>query len=96
MQMVAISRALMGAPGLVLFDEPSQGLAPKVVQDVMATDRCASSAKASRCCVVEQNVDSALAVADRVYVMHLGRIVHEGPAGALRDDAALRRRLLGV
>ena len=41
MQMVAISRALMGAPGLVLFDEPSQGLAPKVVQDVMTHRRCA-------------------------------------------------------
>ncbi len=46
--------------------------------------------------VVEQNVQSALAVADRVYVMNLGTIVHEGPAARLREDAALRRRLLGV
>jgi branched-chain amino acid transport system ATP-binding protein len=46
--------------------------------------------------LVEQNVQSALAVADRVYVMNLGTVVHEGPAQQLRDDAALRRRLLGV
>ena len=50
MQMVAISRALLGAPGLVLFDEPSQGLAPKVVQDVMRDDRALARAKAWRCC----------------------------------------------
>ena len=95
MQMVAISRVLMGAPGLVLFDEPSQGLAPKVVQDVMATVlRLKREGVAAL--LVEQNVDSALAVADRVCVMNLGRIVHEGPAAALRDNAALRRQLLGA
>jgi branched-chain amino acid transport system ATP-binding protein len=95
MQMVAISRALLGAPGLVLFDEPSQGLAPKVVQDVMKTI-LRLKAEGIAVLLVEQNVQSALAVADRVYVMHLGRIVHEGPAQALRDDAPLMRRLLGV
>ena len=93
MQMVAISRVLMGAPGLVLLDEPSQGLAPKVVQDVMATV-LRLKREGVAVLLVEQNVDSALAVADRVCVMHLGRIVHEGPAAALRADAALRRRLL--
>ncbi len=95
MQMVAISRALLGAPGLVLFDEPSQGLAPKVVQDVMATVLRLKH-EGVGVLLVEQNVKSALAVADRVCVMHLGRIVHDGPAAALRDDAALQRRLLGV
>jgi len=95
MQMVAISRALMGAPGLVLFDEPSQGLAPKVVQDVMSTvTRLRREGVAVL--LVEQNVESALAVADRAYVMHQGRIVHEGSAAALRADAALQRRLLGI
>ncbi|MEO7152256.1 MAG: ABC transporter ATP-binding protein [Burkholderiaceae bacterium] len=95
MQMVAISRALMGAPGLVLFDEPSQGLAPKVVQDVMTT---VTRLKREGVAVllVEQNVESALAVADRAYVMHQGRIVHEGSAAALRADAVLQRRLLGI
>ncbi|MGJ7510067.1 ABC transporter ATP-binding protein [Variovorax sp. GT1P44] len=95
MQMVAISRALLGSPGLVLFDEPSQGLAPKVVQDVMKTIT-RLKAEGVAVLVVEQNVQSALEVADRVYVMNLGSIVHEGPAGALRHDATLRRQLLGV
>jgi branched-chain amino acid transport system ATP-binding protein len=95
MQMVAISRVLMGAPGLVLLDEPSQGLAPKVVQDVMrAVERlCAEGAAVL---LVEQNVGCALAAADRVSVMQGGRIVHECDAQALRNDAALRRRWLGV
>jgi branched-chain amino acid transport system ATP-binding protein len=95
MQMVAISRALLGAPGLVLFDEPSQGLAPKVVQDVMATVLRLKH-EGVAVLLVEQNVASALAVADRVAVMHLGRVVHEGPAAALRDDAVQRRQWLGV
>ena len=95
MQMVAISRALIGSPGLVLFDEPSQGLAPKVVQDVMNTILRLKSEGIS-VLVVEQNVQSALAVADRAYVMNLGTIVHEGPAAELRDDPALRRKWLGV
>ena len=95
MQMVAISRVLMGAPGLVLFDEPSQGLAPKVVQDVMATVlRLRSEGVAVL--LVEQNVGTALEVADRVVVMHQGRVVHEGPAPDLRADANLQRRLLGI
>jgi branched-chain amino acid transport system ATP-binding protein len=95
MQMVAISRALLGSPGLVLFDEPSQGLAPKVVQDVMKTIARLKS-EGIAVLVVEQNVQSALAVADRTYVMNMGKIVHEGPAAELRNNAALRRQLLGV
>ncbi|HEY0857779.1 MAG TPA: ABC transporter ATP-binding protein [Albitalea sp.] len=95
MQMVAISRALLGAPGLVLFDEPSQGLAPKVVQDVMNTIGRLKREGIS-VLVVEQNVQSALAVADRVYVMDHGGIVHTGPARDLLDDGASRRRLLGA
>ena len=95
MQMVAISRALVGSPGLVLFDEPSQGLAPKIVQDVM---RAIGRLKAEGVAVllVEQNPLAALGAADRVYVMDKGRIVHQGPARALLDDAPLRTRLLGV
>lgn len=95
MQMVAISRALLGSPGLVLLDEPSQGLAPKVVQDVMrAVQRCQREGIAVL--IVEQNVQSALAVADRACVMAAGRIVHDGPAAALRGESPLRRQLLGV
>jgi branched-chain amino acid transport system ATP-binding protein len=95
MQMVAISRALLGAPGLVLFDEPSQGLAPKVVQDVMKTITRLKNEGIS-VLLVEQNVHSALQVADRVCVMDHGCIVHEGPARELLDDGAKRQRLLGV
>ena len=94
MQMVAISRALLGSPGLVLFDEPSQGLAPKVVQDVMHTIT-RLKAEGIAVLLVEQNIQTALAVSDRVYVIDLGRIVHEGPAAALLEDAQLRTRLLG-
>ncbi len=95
MQMVAISRALLGSPGLVLFDEPSQGLAPKVVQDVMKTILRLKH-EGIAVLVVEQNVQSALAVADRAYVMNHGKIVYEGPASDLRTDTAMRLRLLGV
>ena len=90
MQMVAIARALVGAPGLVLFDEPSQGLAPKIVQDVMKTIARLKD-EGIAVLLVEQNVASALAVADRVYVLDRGRVVHQGPRAALRDDAAAAR-----
>lgn len=95
MQMVAISRALLGSPGIVLFDEPSQGLAPKIVQDVLATVRRLKD-EGIAVLIVEQNALAALEVADRVYVMDRGRIVHEGPAGELIDNAPLRRRLIGM
>jgi branched-chain amino acid transport system ATP-binding protein len=95
MQMVAISRALLGAPGLVLFDEPSQGLAPKIVQDVMATIR-RLKAEGIAVLVVEQNALLALEVADRAYVIDRGRVVHQGAAGALLADGAKRRNLLGI
>ncbi|MCC7274741.1 MAG: ABC transporter ATP-binding protein [Alphaproteobacteria bacterium] len=95
MQMVAIGRALLGSPGLVLMDEPSQGLAPRIVQDVLAVVRRLRD-EGVAVLMVEQNVDTALAVADRAVVLDLGRVVHSGPAGPLRDDRALRQRLLGT
>ncbi len=95
MQMVAISRALIGSPGLVLFDEPSQGLAPKVVQDVMKTITRLKDEGVS-VLVVEQNALSALDVSDRVYVMDRGRIVHEGRAREMLDYPELRERMLGI
>jgi branched-chain amino acid transport system ATP-binding protein len=95
LQMVAISRALLGAPELVLFDEPSQGLAPKIVQDVMKTVR-RLKAEGIACLIVEQHALAALEVSDRVYVMDRGRILHEGTAQELLDNAPLRRRLIGM
>jgi branched-chain amino acid transport system ATP-binding protein len=92
LQMVSISRALVGGPGLVLFDEPSQGLAPKVAQDVMRTI-VALKAGGVAALVVDQNVRTVLDIADRVYVMHAGRIVHASMAAALRGDASKRRAL---
>ncbi len=95
MQMVAIARALLGSPGLVLFDEPSQGLAPKIVQDVMKTITRLKH-EGIAVLVVEQHAQSALEVSDRVYVMDMGRIVHHGPAQALLEDDAKRVGLLGI
>jgi branched-chain amino acid transport system ATP-binding protein len=94
MQMVAIARALLGSPGLVLFDEPSQGLAPKIVLDVLATiERL--KAEGVGAIIVEQNADVALSVADNVVILDNGRLAWAGPAATLRRDAALKRRLLG-
>lgn len=95
LQMVAISRALLGSPGLVLLDEPSQGLAPKIVQDVMRTVTRLKGAGISSL-IVEQNALAALEVSDRVYVMERGRILHEGSAQELLDNAPMRRRLIGM
>jgi len=94
MQMVAIGRALLGSPGLMLFDEPSQGLAPKIVLDVQATiERLKTEGIGA--IVVEQNADVALAVADKVLILDNGKPAWAGAAGELRDDPELKRRLLG-
>jgi branched-chain amino acid transport system ATP-binding protein len=94
MQMVSISRAMLGSPGLMLMDEPSQGLAPKLVQDVLKSVTVMKR-EGVAVILVEQHALSALAATDRVYVLDKGRIVHEGASQALHDDAALRKTLLG-
>jgi branched-chain amino acid transport system ATP-binding protein len=95
MQMVAIARVLLGSPGLVLMDEPSQGLAPRVVQDVMRVIRRLKS-EGVGVLVVEQNVETALEIADRAYVLERGTVAWSGDAAELRADAALRRRLVAA
>lgn len=95
MQMVAIARALLGSPGLILFDEPTQGLAPKVVQDVLATIQRLRR-EGIAVLVVEQHAELALEVSDRAYVMDRGHIVYQGPAEELLEDEALRKELVGI
>jgi branched-chain amino acid transport system ATP-binding protein len=94
MQMVAIARALLGAPGLMLFDEPSQGLAPKIVDDVLGVIRRLKQEGISAI-VVEQNPDIALGVADSVVVLSQGQVAWSGRATAFGTDPALKRQLLG-
>jgi branched-chain amino acid transport system ATP-binding protein len=94
MQMVAIARALVGSPGLVLFDEPSQGLAPKIVADVFSTIERLKREKVASL-IVEQNAQIALSVADRAAVIDHGTIAWIGAAAELRSDEKLRQRLLG-
>ncbi|MCZ8183878.1 MAG: ABC transporter ATP-binding protein [Beijerinckiaceae bacterium] len=95
LQMVSIARALLGSPGIVLFDEPSQGLAPKIVQDVLRTIRRLKD-EGIAALVVEQNALAMLEVSDRVYVMDRGHIEHEGAASELLGNLTLRRRLIGI
>jgi branched-chain amino acid transport system ATP-binding protein len=95
MQMVAIARALVGAPGLVLFDEPSQGLAPKTVGDVLAIVRRLKDEGVASL-VVEQNAEVALSVADRAVVIDRGCVAWTGSADELRGDTGLHQRLLGA
>jgi branched-chain amino acid transport system ATP-binding protein len=94
-QLVAIARALLMRPRLVLMDEPSQGLAPRIVEDIMAVIQ-EIRADGTAILLVEQNSSMALGLADRAYVIDDGRIVHSGAAAALEADLALKYRLLAV
>jgi branched-chain amino acid transport system ATP-binding protein len=94
-QMLAIGRALMSRPRLLLLDEPSLGLAPLMVERIFET--IAELKRQGRTILlVEQNVHHALDVADRAYVMETGRITLEGPADVLRRDPQVERSYLGA
>jgi branched-chain amino acid transport system ATP-binding protein len=94
-QMVAIGRALMAEPRLLLLDEPSLGLAPAVVELMFEAIR-AIHRKGVAILLVEQNVVQALAITDRAYVLEEGRIVTTGPSATLFDESRLREAYLGV
>ena len=94
-QMLAIARALLTGPDLLLLDEPSQGLAPMVVEAVMSTIRDLKRERVSML-LVEQNAEMALQLADRVYVIDHGTIVFEGTSEALRADRQITTTYLGV
>jgi branched-chain amino acid transport system ATP-binding protein len=94
-QMLAIGRALMSRPRLLLLDEPSLGLAPLMVERIFETIAVLKR-QGRTILLVEQNVHHALDVADRAYVMETGRITLEGPADVLRRDPQVERSYLGA
>jgi len=94
-QMLAIGRCLMGAPDLVMFDEPSLGLAPAVVQAVLKTVRDLNR-DGLTCVLVEQNVAVSLKLASHAYVLENGRITLSGSGEALLGDDRVRRAYLGL
>jgi branched-chain amino acid transport system ATP-binding protein len=94
-QMLAIGRCLMGEPELVMFDEPSLGLAPTIVQAVLKTIRDLNR-EGLTCVLVEQNVAVSLKLASRAYVLENGRITLSGPGEALLADDRVRQAYLGL
>lgn len=94
-QMLAIGRALMSGPRLLLLDEPSMGLAPVLVDQILDTVVALRKADVT-ILLVEQNVNAALAIADRAYVIETGRIVLHGPSATLADDPRVREAYLGL
>jgi branched-chain amino acid transport system ATP-binding protein len=94
-QMLAICRALMLRPRLLLLDEPSFGLAPLIVQEIFDIMRCINAEEGVSMLLVEQNAALALALADHAYLLETGKVVLSGPAAEIRADAAVRRVYLG-
>ena len=93
-QMLAMGRALMAKPSLLMLDEPSMGLAPLLVEQIFEIIRELHAA-GTTILLVEQNAQMALSVADRAYVLETGKIVMEGPAAELLEDDKVRSAYLG-
>ena len=94
-QMLAVSRALMSKPELLLLDEPSLGLAPQIVEGLFARFKTMNQDLGTTMLIVEQNAQIALAMADRGYVLESGEIAVEGEANLLVNDDAIRKAYLG-
>ena len=94
-QMLAIGRALMARPKLLLLDEPSMGLAPMLAEQILA-NVAALKLRGLTVLLVEQRAHAALAIADRAYVLETGRITLEGACAALRNDARVQEAYLGL
>lgn len=95
-QMLAIARALMSRPRLLLLDEPSMGLAPLVIEEVFNQLRRITTESTTSVLLVEQNANLALQFASRAYVLEAGHIVAEGSAADLQDDPAIQKAYLGL
>jgi branched-chain amino acid transport system ATP-binding protein len=95
-QMLAIGRALMTNPRLLLLDEPMEGLAPVIVEQLGRVLRQLLARGGMSIILVEQHARLALALTDHVLVLDRGRIVHQGPSAALAQDAEAQHRLLAV
>ncbi len=95
-QMLAIGRALMAKPRVMLLDEPSLGLAPLLVEEIFGIIQRLTREEQLTVLLVEQNAAMALAIAEHGYVMENGRIVLDGPAAALRDNADIKEFYLGL
>ena len=94
-QMLAVARALMLRPRLLLLDEPSLGLAPLVVREILRIVRTINREERVSVLLVEQNAAMALGLAQHAYLMETGRVVMSGPAAQLRQNDAIRRAYLG-
>ena len=94
-QMLAIGRALMAKPRLLLLDEPSMGLAPLVVQEIFAVIERLRSDEGTTVLLVEQNAKAALRMADRGYVLETGKVILEGSAADLLENPEVQRAYLG-
>ena len=94
-QMLAVTRALMSNPKMILMDEPSSGLAPRLAAEVLRAVRSVAKSGLS-VLLVEQNVMQVLGVSDRAYILEQGRVVKTGPSSELQGDAAVRKAYLGL
>jgi branched-chain amino acid transport system ATP-binding protein len=95
-QMLAIGRALMSEPKMLLLDEPSLGLAPMMVEEIFDIVTKLVRTDGLGVLLVEQNAALALSIAEYVYVMENGRIVMDGPANVVKDNADIREFYLGI
>ena len=95
-QMVTIGRALMTRPELIMLDEPSQGLAPKLVGEVFATIEKLKAEMGLTILLVEQNAEASIKAADYVYIMHEGQIKAQGTAAEIEGSTDIREAYLGI